>query len=55
MSARGKAALVSALVNVACVAVWFGMLALSASPGQGDCPGVTPPAAVPGPPVVVTR
>ena len=54
MSARAKAALVSALIMAACVGVWFAVLALSTS-GQGDCPDVNPPAAVPGPPVEVGR
>ena len=54
MSARAKAVLVSALIIVGALAAWFGVLALGTS-GQRDCPGVNPPAAVPGPPVVVGR
>lgn len=54
MSDRAKAALVSVLIMAACVCVWFAALAFSTS-GQRDCPGVNPPAAVPGPPVVAGR
>ena len=55
MSARRKGALASALVIVACLGVWLTVLALFATPEQRDCPGVNPPAAVPGPTVVVGR
>ncbi|WP_406046569.1 hypothetical protein [Kribbella sp. NBC_00889] len=55
MSARAKAALVSVLIMAAVAGIWFGALAILGTPGQGDCPGVNPPAAVPGPPVVADR
>ena len=55
MSARAKAALVSALIIAASLGAWFGVLATLDTAEQGDCPAVNPPAAVPGPPVVVGR
>ena len=55
MSARAKAALVSVLIIGGSLAVWFAVLATLDTSEQGDCPNVNPPAAVPGPPVVVDR
>jgi hypothetical protein len=54
VNARAKAALVSALIILGALAVWFGVLAIG-TPEQGDCPGVKPPEAVPGPPVEAGR
>jgi len=55
VSARRRAVLASALVIGGTLGLWFGVLAMFDTAGQRDCPAVNPPAAVPGPPVVVGR
>lgn len=54
MSARRRAILASVLIIGGSLAIWFAALATLDTTGQGDCP-VTPPAAVPGPPVEAGR
>ena len=55
MNARRRAILASVLIIGGSLAVWFAALATLDTSGQRDCPAVNPPAAVPGPPVVVGR
>jgi hypothetical protein len=54
VSPRTKAAIISALIILAALGLWFGALAISDAPELPDG-GIKPPASVPGPAVPENR